>query len=636
MTLTDFIARLDGAKKSGKGWIARCPAHDDKNPSLSVSNGDGKILVKCHTGCSTADIVGAMGLSVKDLFSENGSGSTGKENRSIIATHDYKDTHGRFLFQKARFATKPKTKPRHKSPDGQWRWGAGTGKRPLYRLPEIQSAGEIIVVEGEKDADNLWNLGFKATTTPFGKWETEHIDALSGKDILIVGDNDSAGVQKVGKAVKALQGAVKSIKIVKLPVEGKPKGYDVSDFIAEFDEPEAAAEKLAILMEQAQEFEPEVSKADSFEFPPLTPSQTIIHGVLTVEPPEIEPILLYNGTPVLPRNIVGVIAAEGGLGKTLLVLQLGYAISGGGSLGPLKAAEPFNVLILLSEDPQEEANRRLWRIGKGDFPPGLHVASTVGRVGPLMRLEGNNPIRAQGFSWLRDTIKNHDPLDLLILDPKSRFYGLDENNNDHATQWITCLESLANEFDLTILFTHHVSKGRSGDMGQAMSRGASALVDGCRWVAGMTRLNPEVARRHSIEDERAYVEFDITKANYTAQLPNRFIFKRMENGLLKYIPLELEREKNIKRMLYDGIVKSETPLSRRDLRRGENGCGWILEAIENSYSTFSKKEINTLIDGLITDGFIHEIPEKNNRPGARKMWLKPVESDSGNFRQNRF
>ncbi len=626
MNLQNFVDRLDGAKKSGKGFIAKCPAHDDKNPSLSVSNGGGKILVKCHAGCSTAEVVSAMGLSVKDLFPDNGTRGIVGENRPIIATHDYKDAEGRVLFQKVRFSTKPKTKPRHKGPDGQWIWGAGTKKRPLYRLPEIQGSGEIIVVEGEKDADNLFKLGFKATTTPFGKWEDEHRETLSGKDVLIIGDNDRVGAQKVRRSVDALNGTAKSVKIVKLPTEGRPEGFDVSDFIAEFDEPEAAAEKMAILMEQAQEFDPEALKTG--EFPPFCPSQTLIHGSIIKEPPEAEPILTYNGATVLTRKIVGEIAAEGGTGKTMLLLQLAHAIASGGTLGPLRSAGNFKVLMLCGEDPQDEINRRLWRIGKGDFPPGLHVASTVGHVGPLMRLENNNPQKSSGFEWLRSTIKNHDPLDLLILDPKSRFYGLDENNNDHATQWIACLESLSIEFDLTILFSHHVSKGRSDTMGQAMSRGASALVDGCRWVAGMTRLNEEAARRHGIEDARAYIEFDITKANYTAQLPNRFIFKRMENGLLEYAPLETKRKKDIERMLYDGIVQCSISISRRDLNREENGTKWIIENIETAYPTFGKRELNQAINELIVDGFLKEIPEVNNRRGAKKMWLKPADLEA--------
>ena len=50
-------------KPSGEGWSARCPAHDDRQPSLSVGEGSGgRALVKCHTGCSHQQVLQALGL----------------------------------------------------------------------------------------------------------------------------------------------------------------------------------------------------------------------------------------------------------------------------------------------------------------------------------------------------------------------------------------------------------------------------------------------------------------------------------------------------------------------------------------------------------------------------------------------
>lgn len=70
MSITDFLARLDGVQARGPGsWIARCPAHTDKTPSLSIREcGDGTILIKCFAGCEAADIVAAVGLELVDLF----------------------------------------------------------------------------------------------------------------------------------------------------------------------------------------------------------------------------------------------------------------------------------------------------------------------------------------------------------------------------------------------------------------------------------------------------------------------------------------------------------------------------------------------------------------------------------------
>lgn len=72
MTLQDFLSRLDGVHGHGNKFTARCPAHDDHDPSLSVTQGaDGRILLHCFAGCSPENIVGAMGLTMRDLFPEN-------------------------------------------------------------------------------------------------------------------------------------------------------------------------------------------------------------------------------------------------------------------------------------------------------------------------------------------------------------------------------------------------------------------------------------------------------------------------------------------------------------------------------------------------------------------------------------
>ncbi len=56
-------------RRVGSGWIARCPAHEDKHPSLSVSEGsDGRPLIYCHAGCGIEAITMALGLALKDLF----------------------------------------------------------------------------------------------------------------------------------------------------------------------------------------------------------------------------------------------------------------------------------------------------------------------------------------------------------------------------------------------------------------------------------------------------------------------------------------------------------------------------------------------------------------------------------------
>lgn len=65
----EVLGRLDKVRRSGKGWTARCPAHEDRWPSLSVAEGrDGRVLLRDHAGCRVEDITHAIGLELSDLF----------------------------------------------------------------------------------------------------------------------------------------------------------------------------------------------------------------------------------------------------------------------------------------------------------------------------------------------------------------------------------------------------------------------------------------------------------------------------------------------------------------------------------------------------------------------------------------
>ena len=81
MPLDNLLSRLDRVKKQGSGYVALCPAHDDKSPSLSVSEADdGRVLIHCFGGCSTADVVAAVGLELCDLFPDAGLSRVQKKN----------------------------------------------------------------------------------------------------------------------------------------------------------------------------------------------------------------------------------------------------------------------------------------------------------------------------------------------------------------------------------------------------------------------------------------------------------------------------------------------------------------------------------------------------------------------------
>lgn len=81
------LARLDRPKRTGKGWAARCPAHEDKSPSLSIAEADGgKVLLHCFSGCNAGDVLGAIGLEWKDLFPESLSPDARRDYQRKAAT----------------------------------------------------------------------------------------------------------------------------------------------------------------------------------------------------------------------------------------------------------------------------------------------------------------------------------------------------------------------------------------------------------------------------------------------------------------------------------------------------------------------------------------------------------------------
>src|SRR5229473_1550446 len=128
----EIAKRLQGRRKLS-GWIARCPAHDDRNPSLSLNEApDGKILVKCHAGCDQAAVVAA--LKALGLWPE----LVPRQSRIIVATYDYTDEAGELLYQVCR--TEPKGFFQRR-PNGYGGWiNKKLPRQVLYRLPEVLEA----------------------------------------------------------------------------------------------------------------------------------------------------------------------------------------------------------------------------------------------------------------------------------------------------------------------------------------------------------------------------------------------------------------------------------------------------------------------------------------------------------------
>lgn len=238
MRVDEFLSKLHGVKQSGEGWVAKCPAHDDRQASLTVAEGDdGKILVRCHAGdgCSFEAICTKLGLTPRDLFAAKGS-----NGRRIVATYDYEDEQSVLLFQAVRFEPKDFLQRR---PDGRggWVWKLEKTRRVLYRLPRVLDAvkagSTVYVVEGEKDVHALEAAGVVATCNPMGagKWRDSYAKTLRGADVVIVQDLDDKGREHARKVAASLAGMAKTVLVVEA-AEGKDAadhldaGLTIADF----------------------------------------------------------------------------------------------------------------------------------------------------------------------------------------------------------------------------------------------------------------------------------------------------------------------------------------------------------------------------------------------------------------------
>jgi 5S rRNA maturation endonuclease (ribonuclease M5) len=356
----ELLARLERVRQTGgERWQARCPAHDDRNPSLAVFYiaAAGKTLVHCHAGCEPADVVAEAGLpgGVAALFDDfydrtNGGGRRGE----IVDTYDYVDERDELLFQVVRFAPKDF---RQRRPDGVggWEWKLGDTRRVLYRLPRVLEAvardEHVMVVEGEKDVHALERLGIVATCNPggAGKWRDEYSEALRGARVVVVADRDEAGRRHARQVAESLRGVALDV--------------DDVEFTSGKDAAEALANGGTIAELQEVEFEPEPaadrdSDLDSFalSLDEFIAARSELPAALIGEADDV----------LLPAAGLLILGGKGGKGKTTLVLDAVFHLASGRDWLDFRVPRPLRVLVIENEGPREmfrrklEAKRRSW------------------------------------------------------------------------------------------------------------------------------------------------------------------------------------------------------------------------------------------------------------------------------------
>jgi putative DNA primase/helicase len=223
----EFIARSLKGKRVGKDFVAHCPSHDDRNPSLSITETkDGQILFKCHAGCTQQNVLEAL--------RERGFWPTPEEREPTQKNtiYTYVDENGIPLHRTVRT---PEKRFWQEHLEGS-AWVRGCGPRiVLYHLDELTARPNEAVCscEGEKDVDRLRSLGYLATCNPMGagKWRQRYAGTLSNREIVLFYDNDESANKHVGQ-MHAAEVALSLCGVgCKLRVIDLPWGKDVSEFL---------------------------------------------------------------------------------------------------------------------------------------------------------------------------------------------------------------------------------------------------------------------------------------------------------------------------------------------------------------------------------------------------------------------
>jgi hypothetical protein len=444
MMLDELLTRLKRARRSGAGWAACCPAHDDRTPSLSVSVGEnGGILLKCFAGCTLEAIVSALGLAVSDLFAEPATADLSPD-----AVYDYRDEGGELIFQVVRG---PGKRFRQRRPDGAggWHWNLAGVRRVLYRLPELCAAeadSVVFVVEGEKDAETLRRLGLVATTNPHGagKWRTDLGEPLRGHHVVILPDNDEPGRSHALDVERRLRGIARTVRVVELP-DLPPKG-DVSDWLAAG---KTLKDLLALVAAAARS---------------RVPAATLV-TLADVEPERVE--WLWAGR--IPRGKLTLLDGDPGLGKSTVAYDIAARVTRGLPMpNETDGAASADVVILSHEDGLADTIRPRLEAADADLRR-VHAIQSVPVVGGGERL----PVLPEDLRAIVAAIEERAAA-LLIIDPLFAYLASEVDSfRDHDVRAaLAPLAAAAERTRVAVVVVRHLNK-RAG--GPAIYRGGGSI-----------------------------------------------------------------------------------------------------------------------------------------------------------------
>ena len=455
-----LLPKLEGIRKSGGSYMARCPAHEDGKASLSITEGkDQPVVLKCHAGCDPQDILAAIGLTWDALCNprdEQRQAGEWTPHGEAIAIYDYTDEDGKLLFQVCRTLDKqfPQRVP-DKSRKSGWRWSLGNTRRVLYRLPKVIEAvkdGETIwVAEGEKDVHALEQAGVTATCNPggAGKWHPEYAEFLRDAIVTIVADKDKPGQAHARQVRAALEDIALGVEIVEAAGDHKDAaahlaaGLSLADFEVTWQQGDADADLAP----------------DLYEF-------------LATPDPEndwVIPDILERGDRLIWTGFEG-------LGKSVMVRQLAICAAAGIHPFDNVPITPRRVLFIDCENPDRKSRRHFRRLEDIARKQGFPVPAGAFRI--LQRPAGIDLTREEDQAWLLERVTAHKP-DLLVIGPFYRLHMADTNEEQAARTVVAALDTVRVKADCALITEAHAGHGAGGGFTRNLRPVGSSLL--MRW-----------------------------------------------------------------------------------------------------------------------------------------------------------
>lgn len=459
MNLNDILSviisktRHHRPTRSGNGYKTLCPAHDDHNPSLTISkNSEGKILLCCHAGCQYKEILAATGLTATDLFPDKPNDYKYTPMKSKRTEYPYIDEHEIMLYTKVKtedeyYLNNGKKNFHYERIDeyGNTVYNRKGCRNILYRLPEllkgITEGKTVFLVEGEKDVENLIKRGFIATTTTESTtWHDEFTKILQNADVVILYDNDKTGLKRRDLLINKLVGKVKKLRVVDLPgIEYREShGQDISDWFDIGNKETWFLEIVETTLEYA--FPEQIGALRSIS----------VDELLSLELPKREMLL----APFLPSQGLVLLVAKRGVGKTHVALGIAYAVASGSRFLRWFAPEPKKVVYIDGEMPAVLMQERLKMIATMTRQkPNSHFLKLI--TPDLQEHAMPDLATEEGRDMIEEYIKDYD---LIVIDNISCLFRSGSENESEswqqAQEWALNLRRRGK----SILFVHHAGK----------------------------------------------------------------------------------------------------------------------------------------------------------------------------------